>query len=59
MKCPHCGKDIKEHLITQEAARIMGRRSKRHLSTHDARAMGKKGAEARWGEKNNDDKNRK
>jgi hypothetical protein len=47
MKCPHCGKDIKEHLITQEAARIMGRRSKRHLSTKDARAMAKKSAEAR------------
>lgn len=51
MKCPHCGKDIKEHLITQEAARIMGRRSKRTLTTKEARAMGKKGAEARWGGK--------
>lgn len=29
MKCPHCGKDIKEHLIIKEAARIAGRRSKR------------------------------
>ena len=59
MKCPHCGKDIKEHLITQEAARIMGRRSKRHLSKKEASAMGKKGAEARWGEKDADDTNRK
>lgn len=53
MKCPHCGKDIKEHLITQEAARIMGRRSKRKLATKEASAMGKKGAEARWGNKEN------
>ena len=59
MKCPHCEKDIKEHLITQEAARIMGRRSKRNLSTKDARAMGKKGAKARWGEKDADDTDRK
>mgnify|MGYP001570328951 FL=1 len=54
MKCPHCGKDIKEHLITQEAARIMGRRSKRHLSKKEASNMGKKGAEIRWGEKDAD-----
>lgn len=47
MKCPHCGKDIKEYLITQEAARIMGRRSKRHLSPRDARAMAKRSAEVR------------
>ena len=51
MKCPHCGKDIKENIITQEAARIMGRRSKRKLSHEEAKEMGKKGAEARWSTK--------
>lgn len=39
MKCPHCDKDIKEELIVSEAARIQGRRSKRKLSTEDARDM--------------------
>lgn len=58
MKCLHCGKDIKEDLITQEAARIMGRRSKRHLSKKEASTMGKKGAEVRWGDKDADDRNR-
>lgn len=47
MKCPHCGKDIKEIIITQEAARIMGRRSKRSLSTEQAREMAQKSHEAR------------
>ena len=47
MKCPHCGKDIKEHLVTQEAARIMGRRSKRKLTIEEARAMAEKSHEAR------------
>jgi hypothetical protein len=39
MKCPHCGKDIKEELIMSEAARISGRRSKRTLSPEQARNM--------------------
>lgn len=59
MKCPHCNKDIKEHLITQEAARIMGRRSKRTLTTEDAREMALKSAEVRQQNKEeNDAKNR-
>lgn len=47
MKCPHCGKDIKENIVTREAARIMGRRSKRALSTEQARAMAQKSHEMR------------
>lgn len=47
MKCPHCGKEIKEYLITREAARVMGRRSKRKLTTEEARAMAEKSHEAR------------
>jgi hypothetical protein len=47
MKCPHCGKDIKESIILQEAARINGRRSRRELSAKDAQAMAKKSAEVR------------
>ena len=39
MKCPHCNKDIKEELVLSEAARISGRRSKRTLSTEDAREL--------------------
>jgi|GEM_PF-1086624 hypothetical protein len=39
MKCPHCSKDIAEHLIISEAARIQGRRSKRTLSSDEARKM--------------------
>lgn len=43
MKCPHCGKDIADNLVVSEAARIHGRRSRRQLSSEDAREM----AEAR------------
>jgi general stress protein YciG len=43
MKCPHCGKDIKEHLITEEAARIMGRRSRRELTHDQAVEIGRRG----------------
>ena len=39
MKCPHCKKDIKEELVLQESARIMGRRSKRKLTPEQAREM--------------------
>jgi len=42
MKCPHCEKDIKEKLVTAEAARIMGRRTSRAKSAA-SRANGKKG----------------
>ena len=53
MKCPHCNKDIKESLILQEAARIGGRRSKRKLTSEEAREMAKKSHESRktkrWG----------
>lgn len=47
MKCPHCNKDIKESLILQEAARIGGRRSKRKLTSEEAREMAKKSHESR------------
>lgn len=39
MKCPHCNKDIKEELIVSEAARISGRRSKRTLTSEQAREL--------------------
>lgn len=39
MKCPHCNKDIKEELIISQAARIQGRRSKRTLTSEQARRM--------------------
>lgn len=42
MKCPHCGKDIKEGLILSESARIMGRRSRRALTSEQARDMAMK-----------------
>jgi hypothetical protein len=48
MKCPHCKKDIKETLISQEAARIMGRRSKRKLTHEEAVNLGRLGAASRW-----------
>lgn len=53
MKCPHCSKDIKESIITQEAARIQGRKSKRQLTPEQAKDM----ADKRWGTKKeeNDD----
>ncbi len=39
MKCPHCSKDIPDKLVTQEAARIQGRKSKRTLTPEQAREM--------------------
>jgi len=47
MKCPHCSKDIPEKLIIQEAARISGRKSKRQLTTDQAKKM----ADSRWNKK--------
>lgn len=47
MKCPHCDKDIKEYLVLQEAGRIMGRRSKRKLTTAEAQEMAQKSIETR------------
>ena len=47
MKCPHCLKEIDDHLITHEAAKIMGKRSKRKLTTEEARAMAEKSHLAR------------
>ena len=47
MKCPHCNQDIAEKLITVEAARIMGRRSKRKLSHEEAVEIGRKGGLAK------------
>jgi len=44
MKCPHCSKDIAEKVITQEAARIQGRKGRRTLTTEQARATAMK----RW-----------
>ncbi len=56
MKCPHCKKDIKEELVLSEAARIMGRRSKRKLSTEEAREMALKMHEVHHrGEKEEDE----
>lgn len=42
MKCPHCNKDIADKLVLQEAARISGRRSKRTMTTEQARATANK-----------------
>jgi len=47
MKCPHCSKDIKESLITQEAARISGRKGKRSLTPEHARDLSEKSHAAR------------
>ena len=47
MKCPHCGKDVSEKLILEEAARIHGRKGKRKLTKEQAQKM----AEKRWGKK--------
>lgn len=43
MKCPHCNKDIKEEIVLQESARIMGRRSKRKLTHEQAVETGRLG----------------
>ncbi len=45
MKCPHCSKDISETVVLQEAARIQGRRSRRKLTSEQAKEMAGK----RWG----------
>lgn len=47
MKCPHCGKDIPERLISSEAARIQRRKATKKLSSEEAREMAKK----RWEKK--------
>jgi len=44
MKCPHCSKDISEKIIMQEAARIQGRKSRRKLTSEQARETAMK----RW-----------
>lgn len=51
MKCPHCGKDIPEKLVTSEAARIHRRKAKKKLSSEDAKDMANK----RWDKKNSED----
>jgi|GEM_PF-4428315 hypothetical protein len=50
MKCPHCGKDIPERMITSEAARIHRRKATKKLSSEEARNM----ARTRWGEEQHD-----
>lgn len=50
MKCPHCGKDIPERLITSESARIHRRKSKKTLSQEEAKRI----ANIRW-KKDKDD----
>lgn len=50
MKCPHCGKDIPERLITSEAARIHRRKAKKTLSSEEARRI----AGIRWKKKENE-----
>jgi len=47
MKCPHCGKDIKDSVVMSAAGAIQGRRGRRKLSPEQAREMQLKAAEAR------------
>ena len=47
MKCRKCGYDIPNRIILSEAARIMGKKSKRKLSSKEARNMAIRSHEAR------------
>jgi hypothetical protein len=55
--CPSCNADatVTDETVLSEAARIMGKRSKRKLSHQEASEMGKLGAAKRW-KKVNDNK---
>ena len=47
MNCPTCNANIPDHLVTQHAARLSGRKSRRTLTPEQARAMQEASAEAR------------
>ena len=45
--CPHCGKKIENSKLSKHLGSLGGKRSKRKLSSQDARAMAQKSAKAR------------
>ena len=47
MDCPNCGKEIPPTLITSEAGRLGGKKSKREITPDQQKKM----YEGRWGKK--------
>ena len=49
MKCPHCGKEIPDKEIARHLAKKGGKKSRRVLTTEQAKAMNRKREEKKVG----------